>query len=46
MGCTSLEEVVIGGNYTAVSRETFYDCNKLTSITLPSSIEELGYGAF
>lgn len=45
-GPTTLEKVVIGEGVTSVGSYAFYDCQKLRSISLPSTLTKIGAGAF
>lgn len=46
--CINLESVTIanGSKLTKVGEAAFYNCNKLPSISLPSTVKELGTNAF
>ena len=43
---SALTEAVLPEGVTAISNYAFYQCSSLNSITLPSTLEEIGYGAF
>lgn len=45
-GCTNLEKVIISGNVSQISRNTFKNCTKLASIGIPASCKWVGVGAF
>ncbi len=39
---TSIKELVIADGVTNISNSAFYDCDSLTSITIPNSITSIG----
>ena len=41
----SLKEVIITGGET-IDDDAFYNCDSLTSVTIPDSVTSIGYGAF
>ena len=47
-GLTNLTEITADdlANYTSIDDEAFYDCRSLTSITIPNSVNSIGYYAF
>lgn len=47
-GCTNLAEVTFaeGSQLTLISNYCFYNCKKLTSITIPATVKSIGKGAF
>ena len=45
-GCKNLDELSFGENLTDILNESFYKCGSLRSVTLPSSLEYLGFDAF
>lgn len=45
-GCTNLEKVIISGNVSQISRNTFKGCTKLASIGIPASCKWVGVAAF
>ncbi len=46
LSCYALKEVTIKDGVTKIPQYMFRDCTSLTSITLPNSIEVIGYYAF
>lgn len=44
--CQKLTTVTVTGNITSVEKESFAECNSLTTVVLPQSCVTLGYGAF
>jgi hypothetical protein len=45
-GCKNLDELSFGENLTEICNGSFYECGSLRSVTLPSSLEYLGFDAF
>lgn len=45
-GCNNLEKVLLGNNITEIESDAFTFCGKLTSISLPDSLQSIGSGAF
>lgn len=46
MGATALTEVVFEGDFESISVDAFYDCNALTTITIPRSVSIIEARAF
>ena len=45
-GCASLEEVILSEGNVSIENEAFCGCEKLSKITLPNTIKEIGAVAF
>lgn len=41
-----VKAVIIEEGITSISKRAFFDCDSLTSVNIPSSVVELGYGVF
>ena len=41
-----LDKITVPYNYNGISEFGFYNCSSLSDITIPSSITEIGDGAF
>jgi len=44
--CLSVKSVIVHPGVTTISENAFRDCSNLTSVSLPSSLLEIGYCAF
>ena len=44
--CTSLEEVTLPNNITAIAKYAFNNCSSLTSIEIQEGVTSIGYSAF
>ncbi len=42
--CPSLEKVVLGDSIEAIANQAFYQCERLTDVTLPKNLVECGSG--
>ena len=42
----SIKSVIIEDGVSCIEKETFKNCNNLTSVTIPNSVKTLGYSAF
>ena len=45
-GNTHLQELVLPDGLENIERMTFFGCTGLTSVTIPSTVKEIGWGAF
>lgn len=43
---SSIKKIIIEDGITSVSQYSFYDCENLTEVSIPSSIKSIGYEAF
>ena len=45
-GETSINSVIINGFVTSICKEAFYNCSNLTSVTITSTVDNIGVDAF
>ena len=43
---SSIKKIVIEDGITSISQYSFYDCENLTEVSIPSSVKSIGYEAF
>jgi len=43
---SSIKKIVIEDGITSISQYSFYDCENLTEVSIPSSVKVIGYDAF
>jgi len=45
-GFSKIEQVIFGDSLETIGNETFFNCESLTSITIPKTVTSIGYGPF
>ena len=45
-GCATIENVILTGNVTSISKNAFYNCSSLKQVVLPETVSSIGEYAF